>query len=334
MESINPTDCLVEGEEPGQDSERERKTFSKVKFFTGREWNKFKRKHKNQLFYTALRKKYPLFQLCHNDAKGNIFMMHAYYEAYTMKTLSDEDNLSEPPHNISDAIAPALPTTRTPAKRPSDTSLLPSKPAQRVRTRADEPQNVMAPPQPDKGKGRATTSLLALVNAAVQPSPRVADHLNPPQSAGNVPETAPPLENPPASVPSTSAPVDTVLRPPAPPPTVPSSEEHPPTSHHDHPALPIAQPLLQPPHPAPDVSSSSDGAPNMQPINPACPDTVDAGESSTPPDASQVPPTTAQPTTTKKPRAPRKTPQWPPPADLLGAKWAYARNWYADTNRS
>ncbi|TBU31347.1 hypothetical protein BD311DRAFT_626114, partial [Dichomitus squalens] len=353
MESINPTDCLVEGEEPGQNSERERKTFPKVKFFTGREWNEFKRKHKNQLFYTALRKKYPLYQLCHNDAKGNIFMTHAYYEAvtrkwenksgatvslndakYSMKTLSDEENISEPPHDIPDAIAPAIPPARKPAKRPSDTSLLPPKPAQRVRTQADKPENVMAPPQPDKGKGRATTSLLALVIAAVQPSPRVADQLNPPQSAGNVPETAPPLENPPASVPSTSAPVDTVSRPPAPPPTVPSSEQHPPTSHHDHPTLPVAQPLLQPPHPAPDVSSSSDGAPNMQPVTPACPDAVDAGESSTPPDASQVPPTTAQPTTTKKPRAPRKTPQWPPPADLRGAKWAYARNWYADTNGS
>ncbi|EJF60893.1 hypothetical protein DICSQDRAFT_170753 [Dichomitus squalens LYAD-421 SS1] len=72
----------------------------------------------------------------------------------------------------------------------------------------------------------------------------------------------------------------------------------------------------------------------MQPITPACLDAVNTGESSTPLDASQVPPTTAQPTTTKKPRAPRKTPQWPPPADLRGAKWAYARNWYADTNGS
>ncbi|TBU53064.1 hypothetical protein BD310DRAFT_962268 [Dichomitus squalens] len=81
-------------------------------------------------------------------------------------------------------------------------------------------------------------------------------------------------------------------------------------------------------------SMRSDGAPNMQPITPACLDAVDTGESSTPLDASQIPPTTAQPTTTKKPRAPRKTPQWPPPADLRGAKWAYARNWYADTNGS
>ncbi|TBU24307.1 hypothetical protein BD311DRAFT_766708 [Dichomitus squalens] len=65
----------------------------------------------------------------------------------------------------------------------------------------------------------------------------------------------------------------------------------------------------------------SDGTPNMQPIIPACLDAVDTGESSTPLDASQVPPTTAQPTTTKKPRAPRKTPQWPPPANLRGAKY-------------
>ncbi|TBU32307.1 hypothetical protein BD311DRAFT_803906 [Dichomitus squalens] len=64
----------------------------------------------------------------------------------------------------------------------------------------------------------------------------------------------------------------------------------------------------------------SDGTPNMQPITPACLDAVDTGESSTPLDASQIPPTTAQPTTTKKPRAPRKTPQWPPPANLRGAK--------------
>ncbi|TBU66036.1 hypothetical protein BD310DRAFT_954066 [Dichomitus squalens] len=69
-------------------------------------------------------------------------------------------------------------------------------------------------------------------------------------------------------------------------------------------------------------SMRSDGAPNMQPITPACLDAVDTGESSTPLDASQVPPTTAQLTTTKKPRAPRKTPQWPPPADLRGANWA------------
>ncbi|TBU29094.1 hypothetical protein BD311DRAFT_777862 [Dichomitus squalens] len=353
MESINPMDCLVEGEEPGHDSPRKKKTFPKLKFYTTREWNKFKRNNKRELFYTALRKKYPLFQLCHNNAKGNIFMTHAYYEAvtrkwenisaanvnlndakYSMKTLSDEEDPSENPHDVPNASAPGPSTTRTPAKRPSDDFLVPPKPAQRMRTRADDSENDVALSQAQKGKGRATPSLLSLVIAAVQPSPRVADHLNPPQSAGDVPETAPPLETPLASVPSTSAPVDTVSRPPAPTPTVPSSEQHPPTSHHDHPALPVAQPLLHTPHPAPDVSSSPDDAPAMQPIIPACPDAVDAGESSTPADASQAPPPTAKSTTTKKPRAPRKTPQWPPPPDLLGAKWAYARNWYADTNGS
>ncbi|TBU37293.1 hypothetical protein BD309DRAFT_825700, partial [Dichomitus squalens] len=35
--------------------------------------------------------------------------------------------------------------------------------------------------------------------------------------------------------------------------------------------------------------------------------------------------------TTKKPRAPRKSPQWPPPANLHGDKWVYARQWYANT---
>ncbi|TBU55655.1 hypothetical protein BD310DRAFT_933296, partial [Dichomitus squalens] len=37
-------------------------------------------------------------------------------------------------------------------------------------------------------------------------------------------------------------------------------------------------------------------------------------------------------TASKKTRAPRKTTQWPPPPDMKGAKWFYARKWYADSN--
>ncbi|TBU58800.1 hypothetical protein BD310DRAFT_818760 [Dichomitus squalens] len=233
-----------------------------------------------------------------------------------------------------DEDLPDLTAPENRALRPSDVSLVPPKPAQRIRTRADDPQNDIAPSQAHKGKGCATPSLLALVIATVQPSPRVADYLNAPQSGGNTPEAGLAPDIPQASVSSASAPVDTVSRPPAPTPTVPSSEQHPPNSHQGHPALPVAQSLLRPPQPAPEASASPDDAPDTQAANQAPPDPLDAGDSTRPADASQAPPTTAQPTATNKTRAPRKTPQWPPPADLRGAKWAYARNWYTKNNGS
>ncbi|TBU48438.1 hypothetical protein BD309DRAFT_291926 [Dichomitus squalens] len=235
-----------------------------------------------------------------------------------------------------DEDLPDLTAPENRALRPSDVSLVPPKPAQRIRTRADDPQNDIAPSQAHKGKGCATPSLLALLSASatVQPSPRVADYLNAPQSGGNTPEAGLAPDIPQASVSSASAPVDTVSRPPAPTPTVPSSEQHPPNSHQGHPALPVAQSLLRPPQPAPEASASPDDAPDTQAANQAPPDPLDAGDSTRPADASQAPPTTAQPTATNKTRAPRKTPQWPPPADLRGAKWAYARNWYTKNNGS
>ncbi|TBU59034.1 hypothetical protein BD310DRAFT_436863 [Dichomitus squalens] len=56
--------------------------------------------------------------------------------------------------------------------------------------------------------------------------------------------------------------------------------------------------------------------------------TSDAGPSGSTATESQAPGTIAPSTSSKKPRAPRKAPQWPPPADLRGDKWIYARNWF------
>ncbi|TBU62240.1 hypothetical protein BD310DRAFT_811020, partial [Dichomitus squalens] len=57
-----------------------------------------------ELFYTALRKKFTLFQLCHNNAKGSIFMYYTYYETVTRKwdkTSARTVNLNDAPHTIS-----------------------------------------------------------------------------------------------------------------------------------------------------------------------------------------------------------------------------------------
>ncbi|TBU36329.1 hypothetical protein BD309DRAFT_878553, partial [Dichomitus squalens] len=211
MESINPTECLVAGEELGHDEPRDHRTFPKLKFYTDRDWNEFKRKHKNvthigdevirgkkksalgenhtalylehidgspasgdyvndarkftrnlinlaistkclmpkkwgeadvwfqELFYTALRQRFPLFQLCHNNAKGNIFMAQVYYEAvtrkweniaattvnlndamYSFKTNSDNEACKEDSNDAPDVQRAGLPPPRPRAKRPSE----------------------------------------------------------------------------------------------------------------------------------------------------------------------------------------------------------------------
>ncbi|TBU51033.1 hypothetical protein BD310DRAFT_983004 [Dichomitus squalens] len=170
---------------------------------------------------------------------------------------------------------------------------------------------------------------LGPLSAAMQPTPRIAD-LAPPEPCG----TDAPLGVEPAqvSVPSNPTSMDPASSPTA--PILASSAPHPPTSHQDHPALPVQQSLSQPPLPAPDMSRTPNNPPNTQPIVAVSSETIDAGPSNRPADVSPAPPTTAKSMVTKKPRAPRKTPQWPPLNNLRGNKWAHARQWYLQTNGS
>ncbi|TBU21769.1 hypothetical protein BD311DRAFT_677564, partial [Dichomitus squalens] len=231
MESINPTECLVAGEELGHDERRELKMFPKLKFYTDRDWNEYKRAHRQvtrigdevirgkkksalgenhtalylenidgspasgdyvndarkftrnlinlaistkcvmpkkwgeadvwfqELFYTALRQRFPLFQLCHNNAKGNIFMAQVYYEAvtrkwenisattvnlndalYSFKTNSDDEACQGDSNDVPDAQRAGLPAPRPHTKRPSENTVVPTKPAQRIRTQPNDPQ--------------------------------------------------------------------------------------------------------------------------------------------------------------------------------------------------
>ncbi|TBU59035.1 hypothetical protein BD310DRAFT_850149 [Dichomitus squalens] len=139
----------------------------------------------HELFYTALRKKFPFFQLCHNNAKGHLFMTVSYYESvtrkweslykhtpninnaqYTIKTPSDEEQSDQEPPEMLDVV-PASALANPPAhKRASETNLLAPKPAKQARTAANGDEQDLSISQPDKGKGRASTSLLSIISPA------------------------------------------------------------------------------------------------------------------------------------------------------------------------
>ncbi|TBU38201.1 hypothetical protein BD309DRAFT_874889 [Dichomitus squalens] len=327
-----------------------------------------------QLFYTALRKRFPLFQLCHNNAKANLFMQHMYYDAVTRKwenlstgtvnlndakfvfqPVSDDDGVQEDVVDVPASNPPSSTAQRGATKRPSGVTLLPSKPAHSPRTRADEPEQSLPPSQPDKGKGRASAGLLSLISpsyvispdfqfmlitlfgsfsSTMQPTPRVEDQPTTSTTASPPSQESPALQDAQGSVmpgaPSFEPPSCTAETTPA----LAASDGHPPTSHLDHPALPVPQTHLQHPKPPSEALGTHHNVPDMQRITPAALPTANAGPSDSLVDPPPAPSTSAIVTASKKTRAPRKAPQWPPPADLGGAKWAHARHWYAQTHGS
>ncbi|EJF61910.1 hypothetical protein DICSQDRAFT_136037 [Dichomitus squalens LYAD-421 SS1] len=131
-----------------------------------------------ELFYTALRKRFPLFQLCHNNAKGNFSMTQAYYEAvtrkwenirpqnldlenskYTIKSHSASGEDDDETVDVRDTTKASKPTT----KRPPTTVITPPRPAKAARTQGQDAEPELSRQTPGKGKGRAGPSLLAIM---------------------------------------------------------------------------------------------------------------------------------------------------------------------------
>ncbi|EJF56243.1 hypothetical protein DICSQDRAFT_175096 [Dichomitus squalens LYAD-421 SS1] len=293
--------------------------------------------------YSALRKRFPLFQLCHNNAKGNLFMTHIYYETvtrkwenicppgvtlndakYTLPTMSDNEESPDDTHDGPDNNRPRPPSPRPPSKRPADPAIASQKPPQRARLQAHDPQGDKSTPRPDKGKQRAGPSLLSVISTSMtplQPSPRVPESLTTPSAAALAPGQALDRAAPPVSLPSAS-PSSLTLAP---------SENHPPSSHVDHPALPIPPTPSQHPDSAALVPRAHDDVSEAPPVPSDVPvsvgDTVaNLAAESVAATSLHVPPTQTNSTASKKPRPPRKAPQWPPPSE-----WAYARHWYKET---
>ncbi|TBU36751.1 hypothetical protein BD309DRAFT_995464 [Dichomitus squalens] len=131
-----------------------------------------------ELFYTALRKRFPLFQLCHNNAKGNLFMTQAYYEAvtrkwknirpqhldldnakYTIKNHSASDEDEDETVDMRDTTTASKPTT----KRLPSTVIAPPRPAKVARTQGQDAGQELSRETPGKGKERAVPSLLSVI---------------------------------------------------------------------------------------------------------------------------------------------------------------------------
>ncbi|EJF67492.1 hypothetical protein DICSQDRAFT_165316 [Dichomitus squalens LYAD-421 SS1] len=351
-----------------------------------------------ELFYTALRKKFPLFQLCHNNWKGNTFMYYTYYEAVTRKwdkASSQAVDLNQALHTIrsqsameeseseseSERVA-HVPTSKdarslAPSKRtPSDDDADTGPRKQPRRDTAGLAQDV-GPSEKFKGKQRATPSLLSVISTST--------------TALRLEQRSSALVTLPPSLPTPTSPSQSALafaRPSA--TTSPMSATTSPTSATTSPtsattsttstttsttSVPVslsvpgtssdpAQMLIVPPVssttmnltvgtpaspsepspasiPYPSTSKQATSTLSPTPINPDVPAEggVDISASPpqhvTPPDtapSNEQPSKPAETTASKKPRAPRKTTQWPPAPDLKGAKWVYARKWYADAN--
>ncbi|TBU23228.1 hypothetical protein BD311DRAFT_674398, partial [Dichomitus squalens] len=320
-----------------------------------------------ELFYTALRKKYTLFQLCHNNAKGAAFMYYIYYEAVIRKwdkagsNTIDLNNALHTIRNGSDLEESELESVRAPPiKRPygdSDMNTGPRKHARTAPAPAPADQTANGPSKSFKGKQRANVSLLSvvivsrsLVRALANLPGWNALHLDrralplisalplsvPPPAQSLTPAMSPCLSDPSSSLINASSCQSMQASPAA----LPTSDVDP--TQGDCPTSAAVT--------SPNVSgpSSLPGLPNLDqstltclplPINSdALADTPNATTSASIqgittaglPPSTLVPSVPTQATVAKKPRAPRKATQWPPAADLKGAKWAYARKWYAE----
>ncbi|TBU22477.1 hypothetical protein BD311DRAFT_782295 [Dichomitus squalens] len=121
------------------------------------------------LFYTALRTKFPLFQLCHNNVKANLFMMAQYYDAVTRNLTDSEDHDGEGA-NVRNAPAPRTPASQPGSKRPSTTVPVAPRPTKIARIEAQGTDSDHPPESPSgKGKERASASLLSLVRMFCRP---------------------------------------------------------------------------------------------------------------------------------------------------------------------
>ncbi|TBU26948.1 hypothetical protein BD311DRAFT_808032 [Dichomitus squalens] len=256
LESVVATQSLQDGEPPGYDCPRDQTEFPKLKFFTVRDWNEWKRENNKttrigeepvrgkamsskginhtapyieypdgtpaegdyindarkfcrtfinlartaqyelpkkwrdtdiwlqELFYTALRKKFPLFQLCHNNAKGSIFMYYSYYEHVTRKwdkARTETVDLSNALHTIksasdveeseSESVQQDNTPSRGTSKRLSRDDNDATRPRKQARTDPDGVgQNIVeeipALSNKLKGKQRAGPSLLAVLSTS------------------------------------------------------------------------------------------------------------------------------------------------------------------------
>ncbi|TBU53102.1 hypothetical protein BD310DRAFT_994333 [Dichomitus squalens] len=284
------------------------------------------------LFYTALRKKFPLFQLCHNNSKGEAFMAYTYYEAVTRKwgkassqpvhlnkalhtigSPSDsEESESESVRDVHTSGPSARPTSN---KRPSGNDEVVAGPRKQARTELGVARDVVeappAPSKPAKGKERADLGLL---------------HVAPP------PSILPPTDTSPTSTSAAQS-------------AASASTSSMATSAQFMQAPPVALSPLASLTTLAMVSGATGVIPSPPspptPTNPNVPAEGGVDISASPPEDVTPPgtaPSNEQPskpvetTASKKPRAPRKTMQWPPAPDLKGAKWVYARKWYMDAH--
>ncbi|EJF61660.1 hypothetical protein BD309DRAFT_1023811 [Dichomitus squalens] len=310
-----------------------------------------------ELFYTALRKKFPLFQLCHNNAKGSIFMYYSYYEQvtrkwdkshtetvdlndalHTIKSASDLEESESESVRQDNARTSKPPHSRRTSKRPSRDDDAATGPRKQARIDSDGAAQtvvdvVATPSNAFKGKQRAAPSLLAVLSTsttALQLERRPA--IIPDSSSCRLPLSDPLVApaSPSLSVPSASLPVTSSSQSiQVPHPTLSSLASlttlTPLSMSLSHPEA-SSDPIQVPMGPPLDVGLPS-VAPDPAPI--PQPQDVAAG-GSTP--SEQPPAEPAKTPAPKKTRAPRKTSHWPPPGDMQGAKWIYARRWYTETD--
>ncbi|EJF55302.1 hypothetical protein DICSQDRAFT_176123 [Dichomitus squalens LYAD-421 SS1] len=184
-------------------------------------------------------------------------------------------------------------------------------------------QSVEAPPAPSKawkGKERAAPRLLSVIapaTTALQLDHRPSGLVAPPPSVVPPPDTAPASTSassmatsaqstqPPAIALSPLASLTTLTTVSGATDVVPAPASPPTPTNPEVPAEGGVDISASPPQ---DMTSMGTAPPNEHADKP-----------------SEV-------TTSKKTRGPRKTTQWPPPPDLKGAKWVYARKWYTDSN--
>ncbi|KAI1790662.1 hypothetical protein LXA43DRAFT_1015365 [Ganoderma leucocontextum] len=308
------------------------------------------------LFYTALRRKFTLFQLCHNNSKGNTLMNNAFYEGFVRKVSKAKKSagravdLSDAPctiktadDDLADSTLLDLATQSLSSKRVAGEDMVDEPPAKRICTdgeHAEQPRSdvVVSTSTPiastsktsAKGKERATPNLLSLValsSTGLRLEPRAAPLTTPPSST--VPMSASSSLSDVALPGSTSSPTSTV----SPELSSTSTPELLSTSTPElSPTSTRAQELLPTSAVAPSPSSAECLSPSPSTPAPKSPPASASVVMSAPPtETATEAPTAAASTKQPRPRPRRKPDAWPPPEQQEGAKWAYARKWYTES---
>ncbi|KAI1788089.1 hypothetical protein LXA43DRAFT_975005 [Ganoderma leucocontextum] len=297
-----------------------------------------------EVFYAALRRKFPLFQLCHNNSKGHALMSGVYYDSFVRKlsksskprkSVGEAVDLDDAQYTIKSAddelpntfdVDPAAPAKRATDGTPDER---PAKPS------------TTSTSSSSKGKQRATPDLLSLIKPRTMgPTPSPSSAIATSASSSSSVATsvaAPESQSGPSSIsmPVLDASLATTH--------IPESSSTSTLAPRSSPVSTLAPGLAAPSTLAPDLLATSERATNLSTIPAVSP----VPSSSSSPSALAltslgvpVPSTksamteasTAATASAKqpRPRPRRKATAWPPPEDMEGPKWAYARKWYAD----